>query len=51
MLQTPSVVRFVCFSGHPAALDDAEIESLQSGLANVVHVEPYPYPNVGRKVV
>ena len=50
VLQTPSVVRFVCFSGYPAALDDGEIESLRSGIANSARLEPYPYRQVGRKV-
>lgn len=49
VLQTPSVVRFVCVKGHPAVLADSEIESLQSGLANAVHLEPHPYLKVGCK--
>lgn len=50
VLQTPSVVRFVSFSGHPAALNDDEIESLRHGVANGVRTEPYPYLKIGRKV-
>src|SRR5882724_3545124 len=50
VLQTPSVVRFVCFNGHPAALEDCEIESLRNGVANGMSVEPHPYLKVGRKV-
>jgi transcription antitermination factor NusG len=50
VLQTPSVVRFVSFSGHPAALDDSEIEALRNGVASGVCIEPYPYLKVGRKV-
>jgi transcription antitermination factor NusG len=50
VLQTPSVVRFVCFSGRPAALEDDEIESLRFGVANGARAEPHPYLTVGRKV-
>jgi transcription antitermination factor NusG len=34
VLRTPSVVRFVSFGGHPAALDDDEVEVLRNGIAN-----------------
>lgn len=50
VLQTPSVVRFVSFSGRPSALDDSEIEALRNGVANGVCAEPYPYLKVGQKV-
>jgi transcription antitermination factor NusG len=50
VLQTPSVVRFVSFGGHPAALEEGEIEALRNGVANGVCAEPYPYLKVGRRV-
>ena len=50
VLQVPSVVRFVSINGHPAPLLDAEIESLNNGLANGVLAEPHPYLKVGRHV-
>ncbi len=42
VLQTPSVVRFVSVNGHPAVLEDSEVESLRTGVANAVHLEPHP---------
>ena len=50
VLQVPSVVRFVSFSGHPAPLPDSEIEALNNGLAGGVRAEPHPYLKVGRRV-
>lgn len=50
VLQIPSVVRFVSFAGHPAALGDGEIESLRNGVANGVCAEPHPYLRAGQKV-
>jgi transcription antitermination factor NusG len=50
VLQVPSVVRFVSFNGHPAALPDGEIEALNNGLAGGVRAEPHPYLKVGRRV-
>ena len=50
VLQVPSVVRFVSFNGHPAALPDSEIEALNNGLAGGVRAEPHPYLKVGRRV-
>jgi transcription antitermination factor NusG len=50
VLQTPSVVRFICFDGRPAALGDDEIDSLRRGVAKGARVEPHPYLTLGRKV-
>ena len=50
MLQTSGVVRFVSFSGQPAALDNGEIEALRNGIANGVSAEPHPYLRVGQRV-
>lgn len=50
VLQLPGVVRFVSFSGQPATLPGAEIESLRNGLAQGVRAEHHPYLTVGRRV-
>ncbi len=50
VLQTSSVVRFVSFGGHPAALEDDEIEGLQNGVRNGGKVEPCPFVKVGQRV-
>jgi transcription antitermination factor NusG len=50
VLQTPSVVRLVGFSGQPTALPDHEIEALRRGLAGEMRLEPHPYLKVGHRV-
>jgi transcription antitermination factor NusG len=50
VLQIPSVVRFICFDGRPAALPDNEIDILRFGLAQRLQAEPHPFLNVGRRV-
>src|SRR5438876_188842 len=50
VLQIPSVVRLVGFSGHPTPLPDSEIETLRSGLSERLRAEPHPYLTVGRRV-
>ncbi len=50
VLQLPGVVRFVSFNGHPAALPQAEIESLRKGLNGCVRMSPHPYLRDGRRV-
>ncbi len=50
MLQVPGVVRFVSFGGRPAPVDNAQIESLRSGIGNGVRAEPHPYLKIGRRV-
>jgi transcription antitermination factor NusG len=50
VLQVPSVVRVVGFNGHLAALPDAEIEGLKTGLAGGVRAEPHPFLTAGRRV-
>jgi transcription antitermination factor NusG len=50
VLRVPGIVHLVAFSGKPAVLPEAEIESLRQGLARGVHAEPHPYLKVGRKV-
>jgi transcription termination/antitermination protein NusG len=50
VLQVPGVVHLVSFQGKPAALPDAEIESLREKLAKNARMEPHPYLRVGRRV-
>lgn len=48
--QIPSVVRLVGFGGLPAALPDAEMEILRSGLSQSLRAQPHPFLKVGRRV-
>lgn len=50
VLQSPGVLRFVSFQGHPAPVQDSEIQSLAVGLAAGLRVEPHPYLGRGRRV-
>ena len=50
VLQIPSVVRLVGFSGQPAALPEEEVEALRSGLMQKLKAEPHPFLRVGRRV-
>lgn len=50
VLQIPGVINFVTFQGQPAAVPDSEIQSLSSGLAAGLEVQPHPYLRVGRRV-
>lgn len=50
VLQLPGIVRFVSFSGQPAALPAGDIEALRDGLLRGVRAEHHPYLTVGRKV-
>ena len=50
VLQIPSVVRLVGFSGQPAALPDEEMEILRVGLSQRLLAEPHPFLTVGRRV-
>jgi transcription antitermination factor NusG len=50
VLQIPSVVRLVGFTGQPAALPDAEMEILRSGFSKGLRAEPHPLLTVGRRV-
>jgi transcription antitermination factor NusG len=50
VLELPGVVRFVCFNGKLAALQDEEIETLRSGLERGILAEPHPFLRVGRRV-
>lgn len=50
VLQTPGVVRIVDFQGEPAALPEAEIEALRSGLNQKLNAEPCEYLRAGNRI-
>jgi len=50
VLQIPSVVRLVGFSGQPTALPDTEMEIMRSGLSHCPRVEPHPFLSIGKRV-
>lgn len=50
VLQIPSAVRLVSFSGQPAVLPESEIEALRERLTRGSGVEPHPYLCAGRRV-
>jgi transcription antitermination factor NusG len=49
VLEIPSVVRLVGFSGQAAALPDEEMEILRLGLGQSLGAEPHPFLRVGRR--
>ena len=50
VLQVPGLAQLVSFQGSPAALPDAEIETLRSALAAGIPAQPYRYLSVGSQV-
>lgn len=50
VLQVPGLVQLVSFQGAPAALPDAEIDTLRNALTAGVLAQPHQYLNVGSKV-
>jgi transcription elongation factor/antiterminator RfaH len=50
VLQVPGLSQLVSFQGAPAALPDAEIETLRNALAAGIAAQPYRYLNVGSQV-
>lgn len=50
VLQIPSVVHLVGFSGLPAALPDEEMDILRSGLSQHLLAEPHPFLVAGQRV-
>jgi transcription antitermination factor NusG len=50
VLQLPGVVRFVSFSGQPQPLPENQLETLRSGLASQLRMEPHPFLRAGRRV-
>ncbi len=50
VLQVPGLARLVSFQGAPAALPDAEIETLRSALATGLLAQPHEYLSAGTRV-
>lgn len=50
VLQVPGVVELVSFNGVPAALPDAEIETLRNALSAGLPAQPFPFLRVGSRV-
>jgi transcription antitermination factor NusG len=50
VLQIPSVVHLVSFSGQPVAVPDVDMDSLRRGLSHSSCAEPHPFLIVGRRV-
>jgi transcription antitermination factor NusG len=50
VVQIPSVVRLVGFSGVPATLPDTDMEIMRSGLSKRLCAEPHPFFTAGRRV-
>jgi transcription antitermination factor NusG len=50
VLEVPSVVQLVGFSGKPAPLPDEEMEVLRAGLSQGLRAEPHPFLTAGRRV-
>ncbi len=50
ILTTPGVVKLVTFQGQPAAIPEAEIDSLRTLCASDLRVERHPYLKIGRRV-
>ena len=51
VLQIPSVVRLVGFSGQPTVLPDTEMEIMRSRLSQSLRAEPHPFLTLGRRVL
>jgi transcription antitermination factor NusG len=50
ILITPGVISVVGRGKTPVAVDDAEILSIQMALASGIHMEPWPYVEIGERV-
>ncbi len=50
VVQVPGVVGLVGFSGVPAPLPPAEIETIRDALGKGVHAQPHPYLKMGSRV-
>ena len=50
VLTTPGVVSVVGFGKTPAAIEDAEIDSIRSILKSGAHARPWPYLRAGQRV-
>ncbi len=50
VLITPGVISVVGMGKTPIAVDDAEILSIQAAIGSGVHMEPWPYVEIGERV-
>jgi transcription antitermination factor NusG len=50
VLQIPSVVHLVSFSGQPMSIPDDEMDCLRRGLSHSLCAEPHPFLTAGRRV-
>lgn len=50
VLQIPSLVRLVGFTGQPVTVSDDEMDALRTGLTRRINAEPHPYLTAGRRV-
>jgi transcription antitermination factor NusG len=50
VLQIPSVVHLVSFSGQPVSIPDDEMDRLRKGLSHSLSAEPHPFLTAGRRV-
>ncbi|MBZ5511346.1 MAG: UpxY family transcription antiterminator [Acidobacteriia bacterium] len=50
VLSVPGALRFVAFSGRPAALPESDLLRLRIGLDHGIRAQPHPYLKVGRRV-
>lgn len=50
VLVTPGVLSIVGRGKTPMPVEDAEIESIQAALGSGVHIEPWPYVEIGQRV-
>jgi transcription antitermination factor NusG len=50
VLITPGVISVVGRGKTPVAVDDAEIRSIQAAISSGIHLEPWPYVEIGERV-
>jgi len=50
VLITPGVISVVGRGKTPIAVDDVEIQSIQSAIRSGIHIEPWPYVEIGDRV-
>src|SRR5580704_15921049 len=50
VLITPGVLSVVGRGKTPVAVDDAEIQSIQAAMRSGIHMEPWPYVEIGERV-
>jgi transcription antitermination factor NusG len=50
ILITPGVISVVGRGKTPVAVDDTEIQSIQAAIGSGIHMEPWPYVEIGERV-